>query len=222
MSVATARHLDPARLEGADTLTLREPFALLIAKQQLDPARSADYARDFPRYTGAGFFPYAAADCGPSMQALVDELHGPEFARAIGERLGVERLDQYPTLVTLCRSLNARHGNIHTDSLSKVVTALLYLNPEWPHGSAGSLRFLANLHDMDALVAPELPPLYGHLAAFRRSDCSFHGHPPFEGERHVIQVAWLVDEHALHRKTRRGRLSRFVKWVFGRLDKRWR
>ena len=52
----------------------------------------------------------------------------PQFARVIGERLGIDNLGQYPTLVTLCRLLNKRHGTIHTDSKSKVATALVYLN----------------------------------------------------------------------------------------------
>ena len=37
----------------------------------------------------------------------------------------------------------------------------------------------------------------------------------------MIQVAWLTSEEEKLRKTRRGRLSRFVKWVAGTLDKRW-
>jgi hypothetical protein len=65
---------------------------------------------------------------------------------------------------------------------------------------------------------PELRPLYGRLAAFKRAENSFHGHLPFEGERPVIQVAWLVDEAARDRKTRRGRFSRALKWLVGRLD----
>jgi len=36
----------------------------------------------------------------------------------------------------------------------------------------------------------------------------------------VIQVAWLTDAAAVSRKTRRGRFSRAIKWVSGRVD-RW-
>ena len=67
---------------------------------------------------------------------------------------------------------------------------------------------------------PEIPPLYGTLAAFRRADNSFHGHLPYEGERLVVQVAWLTSEAERSRKTRRGRGSRLVKRLTGRLD-RW-
>ena len=203
---------------GAPSVVRGAPFPLLIAQDVLDPASAASLAHDFPRYRGAGFFPYAVADCGPSMNALVAELTAPGFSDRIGDLLGIERLSQYPVLVTICRALNLRHGTIHTDSQSKVASALLYLNPEWAPSHAGCLRFLSSGNDIEALVAPEIKPVYGALTAFRRTDNSFHGHLPYEGERRVIQVAWLVDADAVDRKTRRGRFSRAIKWLSGRID----
>jgi len=123
--------------------------------------------------------------------------------------------------VTLCRLLNRRHGTIHTDSKSKVATALLYLNPQWPDTSDGCLRFLGKIDDIDATVTPELPPLYGEFAVFKRCDNSFHGHLPYEGERRVIQVAWLTSEEEKLRKTKRGKFSRLFKKLFGKLDTRY-
>lgn len=202
----------------ASALVHGEPFAFLLARDILVADAAPALAADFPRYRGAGFFPHAESDCGPSINALVAELTAPAFADAIGARLGIERLSRHPTLVTLCRALNLRHGTIHTDSRSKVATALVYLSPDWPDISAGCLRFLARADDIESVLVPELRPIYGRLAAFKRADNSFHGHLPFEGERPVIQVAWLVDEAARDRKTRRGRFSRALKWLVGRLD----
>jgi hypothetical protein len=212
--------LDPARLDRPDTVIQHEPFPFMVAHGQLPDEVRSDLDRDFPRYASAGFFPYEPADCGPSVNTLVDNLTSPAFARAIGERLGIEDLDQYPTLVTLCRMLNKRHGTIHTDSKSKVATALLYLNGQWPDTSAGCLRFLHSMDDIDAMVMPELIPLYGEFAVFKRCDNSFHGHLPFEGERRVIQIAWLTSEEEKLRKTRRGKFSRAFKKIFGDLDRK--
>lgn len=215
-------YLDPARLAAPDVHVTDTPFAFLIASRQLPESARAELAADFPRYRGAGFFPHDPADCGPSVNRLVEELSSGAFADAIGARLGIPHLGHHPSLVTICRSLNRRHGNVHTDSRSKVVTALLYLMDDWPadeHG--GCLRFLARQDDIESLLAPEIRPVYGNLAAFRRADNSWHGHLPFEGERRVIQVAWLTDAREKARKTQRGRLSRFVKWVAGSLDRAW-
>ncbi|HVI26619.1 MAG TPA: 2OG-Fe(II) oxygenase [Xanthomonadaceae bacterium] len=212
---------DPARLTGPASTVLREPFPILVAQDQLAREAADALARDFPRYGSAGFFPYDPADCGDSVRALVDALTAPAFADAIGDALGVHGLGRYPTLVTLCQALNRRHGTIHTDSQSKVATALVYLNPGWPDTSGGCLRFLRRIDDIDALVLPEIRPLYGTLAAFRRTANSFHGHLPYEGERRVVQVAWLTSDEEKLRKTRRGGLSRLVKRVAGAADRRF-
>ncbi|MDE1961845.1 MAG: 2OG-Fe(II) oxygenase [Xanthomonadaceae bacterium] len=212
---------DPARLDRAGTQVRSEPFHFLVAGGQLPAAAAAVLREDFPNYAGAGFFPWDAADCGPSINRLVEDLTNPAVATAVGVHLGIENLGQYPTLVTLCRSLNKRHGTIHTDSRSKVATALLYLNESWPDGSDGCLRFLNRIDAIDDLAAPEIKPLYGNFVVFRRADNSFHGHLPFEGERRVIQVAWLTSEEEKLRKTRRGKLSRLFKKLLGGLDRRY-
>jgi hypothetical protein len=219
-SSVSPRLFDPARLDRADTVVRSDPFCFLVAHGQLPDDDAGALERDFPRYAGAGFFPYDASDCGPSVNRLVADLTDPAVADAIGSRLGIPDLGRYPTLVTLCRSLNRRHGTIHTDSRSKVATALLYLNAAWPETSDGCLRFLERIDDIEAMVGPELKPVYGNLAVFRRADNSFHGHLPFEGERRVIQVAWLTSEEEKMRKTRRGRLSRLFKKLFGAIDRR--
>lgn len=222
MSSALAEALiDVARLEGARSEVHADPFPFLVARGQLPDTAAEALARDFPKYEGAGFFPYQPEECGPALVQCIDALTSPAYARALGERLGVPDLEQYPPLVTICRHLNRRHGTIHTDSRSKVASALLYLTPEWPHGSAGALRFLKRVDSIDDLAAPEVAPVYGTLVAFRRTDNSFHGHLPFEGERRVIQVAWLTSLEEKDRKTRRGRFSRLLKKLFGRLDGRW-
>ena len=212
--------LDPARLQRPDTLVRHEPFPYLLAHGQLPEEARDGLERDFPKYAGAGFFPYDKKDCGPVVNQLVDALTTPAFASAVGARLGIDNLGQYPTLVTLCRSLNKRHGTIHTDSKSKVATALLYLNRQWPDTSDGCLRFLNRVDDIDDMASPEVKPLYGEFAIFKREENSFHGHLPYEGERRVIQVAWLTSEEEKLRKTTRGKMSRLFKKLAGTLDKK--
>ncbi|MBV8158775.1 MAG: 2OG-Fe(II) oxygenase, partial [Dyella sp.] len=80
----TAALLDPSRLDRPDTDVRLDPFPFLIAHGQLPDEARGDLERDFPRYASAGFFPYDASDCGPSINALVPRLSSPEFASAIG------------------------------------------------------------------------------------------------------------------------------------------
>jgi hypothetical protein len=206
------------RFESADIR--REPFPFLVTSGALAEAARPALAADFPRYKEAGYFPFTAEECGPAVQQLVAEITSPEIANALGARLGIDNLAQYPTLVTICRMLNRRHGTIHTDSKSKVATALIYLNDQWNGNSDGCLRFLAANDDIDKVLVPEIAPLYGNMVMFKRSENSFHGHLPYEGERRVIQIAWVTSQAEIDRKTRRGRFSRLMKSLFGGIDRR--
>jgi hypothetical protein len=211
--------LKPERFHSANALVRCEPFPFLIASDTLAQTKRSALDQDFPKYDEAGFLPYSDSECGPAVIGLVSEATSPAFADTLGEQLGIKRLSQYPTLVTICRFLDRRHGAIHTDGEAKIATALFYLNDTWGPTSGGCLRFLNSQNDIDDIVVPELKPLYGNFAIFKRTDNSFHGHLPFEGERRVIQIAWLTSEAEKLRKTRRGRISRFLKSVVGEVKR---
>jgi hypothetical protein len=219
-ATASSTLFDPARLDSANTLVYETPFHFFAARNQLPDSAAAELDRDYPKYSSAGFFPHEEKDCGPSVNALIRQLTNPAVASAVGSLLGIDNLGQYPTIVALCCRMNKRHGTIHTDSRSKIATGLLYLNQSWPDTSDGCLRFLDRVDDIDAMIAPEIKPLYGNFVVFRRADNSFHGHLPYEGPRRVIQIAWLTNEEEKLRKTRRGKLSHAFKKLFGGIDKK--
>jgi len=208
------------RIRASDTTVNREPFPFIVATRTVEEDQRAALDADFRRFGGTGYFPFEAGDTSaPAVRKLIDEVTAPEVADALGDKLGIDRLSQYPTLVTIARSLNRRHGTIHTDSKSKVATALIYLNESWDGKSGGCLRMLRSANNIDDTIVPEVPPVFGNFVMFKRADNSFHGHLPFEGERHVIQIAWIVSQAELDRKAKRGRLSSLLKGVFGSLDK---
>ena len=81
--------------------------------------------------------------------------------------------------------------------------------------AAGRLRVLYDGKNYEPF-AVEVPPTMGTMFAFLRADNSWHGHEPFEGERRVVQVAWLKDASELERKKKRNRTAQFLKGIFGR------
>ena len=218
--VDTADWFDPTRLDRDDTLVRSEPFPFFVARQHLPAESEAAIDADFPNYPGAGYLPYEQNECGDTVNAIVDYMTSAAFADAVGAKLGIENLASYPTMVSISKKLNRRHGTIHTDGRSKIATVLLYLNPQWSDTSEGCLRFLNRIDDIEDLVVPEIKPLFGTLVGFKRTENSFHGHLPFEGQRHVVQVAWVVSEAEKLRKQKRGGLSHSIKKMFGWLDRR--
>lgn len=212
--------LDASRLNGSDVQINQEQFPFFFVKDILSLDLNPRLKKDFPSMKGAGYLPYERHDCGESINTLIDQFLSPEFANAIGDNLGIPNLSQYPTYVSICQTLNKRHGTIHTDGKAKVATALLYLNDNWDTAGKGCLRFLRKIDDINTTIVPEIPPVYGTLAAFKRTDNSFHGHLPFEGERRVIQVAWLVSAEDQARKAKRGKLSHAIKNLLGWIDRK--
>jgi hypothetical protein len=128
---------------------------------------------------------------GPTFQTLIDELEGDDFRKAFEEKFGLDLTDR-PTVTTVRGRCDPRDGKIHTDSTSKIITVLIYMNESWEQ-PGGRLRLLRSATDLNDIIT-EVPPVAGSLLAFKRSDNSWHGHEPFAGERRVIQFNWLTSE----------------------------
>jgi Rps23 Pro-64 3,4-dihydroxylase Tpa1-like proline 4-hydroxylase len=105
--------------------------------------------------------------------------------------------------------VRSRDGEIHTDSKTKLITVLLYMNEGW-ESDGGRLRLLRSGTDLDDYVA-EVPPNGGTLLAFRRADNSWHGHKPHEGPRRAIQLNWVTNQDVVDREQNRHRFSTKVK-----------
>lgn len=186
----------------------REPFEYFCAPSLLHNGDLADIGSDFPKITKPGIFPLEELDYGPAFGRLIDDIRGPELERILAEKFDVE-LQGYPLMVTVRGQCQKKDGRIHTDSKDKIVTCLLYLNEPWDEGG-GRLRLLRNGEDIEDYLA-EIPPNGGTLVAFKRSDCSWHGHKPFIGQRRYVMFNWIRSDVALAREVGRHRLSARLK-----------
>jgi SM-20-related protein len=186
----------------------REPFEHLVLREFVKPDALCRINSDYPRIMQSGSFPLDSVKFGPGFQAMVNALESEEFRKAFEEKFGVD-LTGRPSTITVRGRCGAHDGKIHNDSTSKIITVLLYVNPDWDD-AGGRLRLLRSRDDIDD-VAVEVPPSDGTLVAFLRSDRSWHGHLPFEGERRVIQFNWVNDSSDQRLVLFRHRLSASVK-----------
>ena len=189
------------------------PFRHVVGEALLGEGDRVRLAREFPDTDKVGFYPVEDLTYGPAFAELLDDLASPAFSAAVGGKLGVD-LTARPRMVVVRKWSALRDGRPHTDGPDKAATALLYLNDDWD-GAAGSLRYLEG-PDLEGPGSPPVPARYGAFTAFARSECSWHGHLPFEGERRVVQLFWLVDEAAAARKQRRHKRADFWKGLFPR------
>jgi Rps23 Pro-64 3,4-dihydroxylase Tpa1-like proline 4-hydroxylase len=116
-------------------------------------------------------------------------------------------------MITVRGRCSEKDGKIHTDSETKIITILIYMNSGW-ESSGGRLRLLRSASSLDDAIV-EVPPSEGTLLAFRRGNNSWHGHKPFSGPRRVIQFNWVISESVVRREQNRHRLSAWLKKLRG-------
>jgi len=190
----------------------REPFDYLVVDDVLQDDSKQGIVADFPAIEKKGSFPLSRLSYGSAFKQLTDELLGPEFARAISQKFGLD-LNPYPTMITVRGWSDASDGQLHTDSKDKLITVLLYLNPEWST-NGGQLRLLRS-KNVDDYVA-EVSPRIGSMVIFKRCDHSWHGFRPFEGKRLSLQMNWVKSDSYRRKERVRHEISSFMKGLVGR------
>src|SRR5437588_2844794 len=155
--------LDAFRLQALS----REPFEYLVVPQFVKREALARINADYPRIAERGSFPVAQVDYGPAFQTLLDQLESPELREAFEEKFNID-LAGRPTTTTVRGWCGAGDGKVHTDSVSKIITVLIYMNMIWEN-LGGRLRLLRSGDDLNGILV-EVPPIGGTLIAFTRAE----------------------------------------------------
>ena len=198
--------IDLAAFEAAPVKT--EPYKYMIVPNFIPADALGEINDAFPKITKAGSFPLASLRGGKAFNQLIDRLEEPELRRLMEQKFSID-LTGRPTMITVRGASRLKDGSIHTDSETKLLTVLIYLNREWTQ-EGGRLRLLRGRDNLDDYVA-EIAPVDGTLLAFQRSDKSFHGHLPCEGIRRSVQLNWVRDASVVASQGRRHGLSAFIK-----------
>jgi hypothetical protein len=185
----------------------RDPFEFVIVDDFVPAAAASAVSGDFPAISTTGSFPLSEITYGPAFADLIAELNGPAFERGIAAVFGFD-LSSYTRVITVRGRVGGHDGGVHTDASWKIISVLLYLNQQWTD-QGGRLRLLRAADVSQTAV--EIVPKWGTLLAFRRSDRSWHGHLPADGERRVVQVNWVTSQQMADKELRRHRRSAWLK-----------
>ena len=204
----------PIDLEAFEAAPLtREPFAFAMVPRFVKQDAMSGINADYPLVTHPGSFPLPTLKYGPAFASLMEAIQGPEFTHAVEKKLGVD-LRGRPTMVTARGVSAARDGQIHTDSRTKLITVLIYMNNAW-EAKTGRLRLLRGPDNLEDVIA-EVPPDEGTLLIFKNEPNAWHGFHPFEGPRRVIQLNWVTDQGVVVREQTRHKISAFFKRLRGK------
>ncbi len=166
----------------------RDPFDFIVVEGVISPEILEVLNRDYPAIEKPANYSPEDLTYGSSFKQLLDELNSPELEQHVARKFGVDLKGAKKT-ITVRKYSESSDGNIHTDHWSKIITLLVYFNPEWTQ-EGGKLRFMRSANDIEDYAA-EVTPLGGTMLAFRRSDKSYHGYKAFDGERRMVQMSWV-------------------------------
>jgi SM-20-related protein len=188
----------------------RDPFDFVVVPDFIRAEKFAGVVADYPAVPGSGSHPPAELKIHGEFEKLMEELRGAKFRAAIERKFAID-LAGRPTMYTVRGFVREKDGAIHTDSTTKIITVLLYMNERWQE-DAGRLRLLRGPDNLDDYVA-EVPPYGGTLLVFKRADNSWHGHKPIAGPRRAIQLNWVTSQEVVDSEQRRHQVStRFKKF----------
>jgi SM-20-related protein len=190
----------------------RNPFDYVIVRNFVEREKLAEVLADYPQVPGPGSHPPAGLKISGHFKELMDELLDGPFRKIVEEKFDID-LSGRPTMYTVRGFCRARDGKIHTDSKTKLITVLLYMNDDAWESSTGRLRILRNGDDLENFAA-EVEPSGGTLLIFKRADNSWHGHHPFEGKRRAVQLNWVTEQSVVDREQGRHGLSSTIKRIF--------
>ena len=201
--------LDLARFDTTPVST--DPFTHVVVPGFVASEALAQVIASMPPMSSGGSFPPSALRLGPAAAQLVAELEGSAFRACVAAKFDLDLADA-PTMLTVRGCTREKDGRIHTDSVAKRVTILLYLNPEteaWARRE-GCLRLLRSATDLED-YAVEVPPVNGTLLVFPNGPTTWHGHRTFVGRRYAIQLNYMTNDGRARSELRRHRLSAVLK-----------
>lgn len=197
----------------ADAKLTQEPFSYIIVPNFIKDAALPGIEADFPQIEVPGSLPLASLRYGAQFKQFMQEIQGPEMTALVAQKFAID-LRRRPTMVTVRGKCRASDGQIHTDSKTKLITVLIYMNGKWEQ-PGGRLRLLRTPDSLNDAFA-EVPPEQGTLLIFKNQPNAWHGHEAFEGPRRAIQLNWVTDRGVVLREQIRHRISAFFKTLKGK------
>ncbi|AXQ22181.1 2OG-Fe(II) oxygenase [Acinetobacter wuhouensis] len=188
------------------------PYPYFIVENSIVESEVQAVVADFPKLTQGGSYNLEDVEIKPNFDRLLKSVDTPEFRQILTDKFGVNVME-HPMMITLRGFSRQKDGRIHSDSKSKLLTILIYLNESWD-AETGRLRILNDNQDINNYVA-EINAGPGSLVAFKVTDNGWHGYIPYEGQRQSIQINFLTSEKANAKHKFFHGLSAKVKKIFG-------
>ena len=160
------------------------PVAAGLAAAFPGPTAARWKYRDYPQQRRYGHLQESGfADVAPALRHALAELNGQAFLDFLEVLTGIRGLIGDPHFVGGGLHLTPPGGflGVHTDfnadarrGLRRVLSAIVYLNPDWDDSWGGHLELWRS---GDAAAATRIAPLCDRLVVMAQGEANFHGQP---------------------------------------------
>jgi hypothetical protein len=200
--------IDYAAIEKAEVQKTPYPF-FGVDNAFVESSHDA-LLNDFPSIRHGGSLPLESIAVKGELARLVDDIKSEQFRHLLAKKFEVD-LQNKPIVITARGYSREKDGQIHTDSKTKLITVLLYVNDGWESAN-GRLRMLKSNKVDD--YATEFSSSIGQMIAFKVTDNCWHGYQSYEGQRQSLQINYLVEEKYTKHHVYRHKVSAFFKKLF--------
>lgn len=197
-------------LKAAQVITT--PYPYFVVENALLDTEVQSIIQDFPKIEQGGSYNIEDVTLNPNFDRFLKSLDCKEFREILTKKFDVDVME-HPMMITLRGYSRQKDGRIHSDSKTKLLTILIYLNESWTAPN-GRLRILNDEKNLDNYAA-EINAGPGTLVAFKVVEHGWHGYVPYEGQRQSIQINFLTSEKANAKHRFVHGLSAKLKKVFG-------
>lgn len=197
-------------LKAANVST--SPYPYFVVENALESTEVQSVIQDFPKIEQGGSYNIEDVAIKPNFDRFLKSLDCKEFRQILTDKFDVDVME-HPMMITLRGYSRQKDGRIHSDSKTKLLTILIYLNESWDVPT-GRLRILNDEKNIDNYVE-EVDAGPGTLVAFKVVDHGWHGYVPYEGQRQSIQINFLTSDKANAKHRFVHGLSAKLKKLFG-------
>ena len=188
------------------------PYPYFVVENALESTEVQSVIQDFPKLEQGGSYNIEDVAIKPNFDRFLKSLDCKEFRQILTDKFDVDVME-HPMMITLRGYSRQKDGRIHSDSKTKLLTILIYLNESWD-APTGRLRILNDEKNIDN-YAEEVNAGPGTLVAFKVVDHGWHGYVPYEGQRQSIQINFLTSDKANAKHRFVHGLSAKLKKLFG-------
>ena len=208
--MTTSHILKLDALKAAHVAT--SPYPYFVVEIALESTAVQAVIQDFPKIEQGGSYNIEDVEIKPNFDRFLKSLDCKEFRQILTDKFDVDVME-HPMMITLRGYSRQKDGRIHSDSKTKLLTILIYLNESWD-APTGRLRILNDEKNIDN-YAEEVNAGPGTLVAFKVVDHGWHGYVPYEGQRQSIQINFLTSDKANAKHRFVHGLSAKLKKLFG-------